>query len=79
MQLPYNVFMTSALVNVALVGVATWSLRAISRLFDVNRGIASQSLSVLRMGTSLREQLGGLTRSEMEARPVGTAPTGSQR
>ena len=58
---------TSALVILALVAVATWSLLAISRLVDVNRGIATQSLPALRMGTSLREQLGGLTRTEMNA------------
>lgn len=75
MRLPYKVFMTSALVIVALVGVATWSLLAISRLVDVNRAIATQSLPALRMGTSLREQLGGLTRTVMDARPAATKPT----
>jgi signal transduction histidine kinase len=70
MRLSYKVFMTSALVILALVAVATWSLLAISRLVDVNRGIATQSLPALRMGTSLREQLGGLTRTEMDARPA---------
>lgn len=74
MRLPYKVFMTSALVIVALVGVATWSLLAISRLVDVNRGIATQSLPALRMGTSLREQLGGLTQTEMDARPAAPEP-----
>jgi hypothetical protein len=44
MPLPYKVFMTSALVIVALVGVATRSLPANSGLFDVNRGIATQPL-----------------------------------
>ncbi len=74
MRLPYKVFMTSALVIVALVGVATWSLLAISRLVDVNRGIATQSLPALRMGASLREQLGGLTQTEVEARPAAAEP-----
>jgi hypothetical protein len=60
MWLPYKMFMTSALVIEALVEVATWSLLAISRLVDVNRGIATQSLPALRMGTLLRPQLGGL-------------------
>jgi signal transduction histidine kinase len=63
--------MTSALVIVALVAVATWSLLAISRLVDVNRGIATQSLPALRMGTALREQLAGLTRTETDAGPTG--------
>ena len=67
--------MTSALVIVALVGVVTWSLLAISRLVDVNRGIATQSLPALRMGTSLREQLGGLTRTGLDARPAAAEPT----
>ena len=71
MRLPYKVFMTSALVIFALVAVATWSLLAISRLVDVNRGIATQSLPALRLGTSLREQLGGLTRTAMDAGPTG--------
>ena len=70
MRLPYKLFMTSVLVIVALVGVATWSLRAISRLVDVNRGIATQSLPALRMGTSLREQLSGLTRADADAGPA---------
>src|SRR3972149_6757590 len=74
MRLSYKVFMTSALVILALVAVATWSLLAISRLVDVNRGIATQSLPALRMGTSLREQLGGLTRIGMDARPAAGEP-----
>ena len=74
MRLSYKVFMTSALVIVSLVAVATWSLLAISRLVDVNRGIATQSLPALRMGTSLREQLGGLTRIGMDARPAAGEP-----
>ena len=74
MGLPYKVFMTSALVIVALVGVATWSLLAVSRLVAVNRGIATQSPPALRMGTSLREQPGGLTRTEMDARPAAGEP-----
>lgn len=60
MWLPYKMSMTSALVIVALVGVALWSLLAISRLVDVNRGIATQSLPALRMGTSRRPESGGL-------------------
>lgn len=74
MRLPYKVFMTSALVIVALVGVATWSLLAISRLVDVNRGFATQSLPALRMGASVREQLAGLTRTERDARAGAAEP-----
>jgi signal transduction histidine kinase len=73
--LAYKVFMTSVLVIVALVGVATWSLLAVDRLVAVNRGIVTQSLPALRIATSLREQLGGLTRTDMDARPGAAQPT----
>ena len=68
MRLPYKVFVTSTLVIVALVGVAAWTLLAINRLVAVNRSLATEPLPALRMGTSLRERLGGLTRTEMDAR-----------
>lgn len=74
MRLSYKVFITSALVILALVAVATWSLLAISRLVDVNRGIATQSLPALRMGSLLREQLGSLRRTEMDAGPAAGEP-----
>jgi two-component system, NtrC family, sensor histidine kinase GlrK len=61
MRLSYKVFMTSALIIVALLGVAAWSLLAINRLVEVNRGIVTQALPTLRMGTALREQMGTLT------------------
>ena len=81
MWLPYKMFMTSAHVNVTLVGIATWSLLAIRRLVDVNRGIATQSLSAPRMGTSLREQgsrfLVRLPRDV--APPVWAASAGGER
>jgi signal transduction histidine kinase len=69
MRLSYKVFLTTALLILTLAGVATWSLLAISRLVDVNRGIATQSVPALRMATSLREQLGGLTQTEANAGP----------
>jgi signal transduction histidine kinase len=72
MRLSYKVFMTSALVTLALVAVATWSLLAISRLVDVNRAIATQSVPALRMGTALREQLGGLMQTEANVRPAAS-------
>lgn len=73
MRLSHKVFMTTALLILALAGVGTWSLLAISRLVDVNRGIATQSLPALRMATSLREQLSGLIRTEDNARPHAAA------
>ena len=81
MWLPYKMFMTSALMIVALVGIATWSLLAIRRMVDVNRGIATQSLSALQMGTSLREQGSRfLVRLPKDvAPPVGAASAGGER
>jgi len=70
MRLSHKVFMTTALLILALAGVGIWSLLAINRLVDVNRGIATQSVPALRMGTSLREQLSGLIRTEENARPA---------
>lgn len=72
MRLSHKLFLTSALVTLALVAVATWSLLAIGRLVDVNRAIATQSVPALRMGTALREQLGGLTRTDGNARPAAS-------
>ena len=74
-------FIMSALVIVTLVGVATWSLLAISRLVDVNQGIATQSLAALRMGTLLRPQLGRLlVRLPRDvAPPVGAASARGER
>ena len=69
MRLSYKVFMATALLILALVAVASWSLHAISRLVDVNRGIATESLPALRMGASLREHLAALTRTEADASP----------
>lgn len=69
MRLSHKVFVTTALLILALAGVGTWSLLAISRLVDVNRAIATQSVPALRMATSLREQLTGLARTDDSARP----------
>jgi two-component system sensor histidine kinase GlrK len=69
MRLSHKIFLTTALLILALAGVGTWSLLAISRLVDVNRALATQSVPALRMGTSLREQLTGLTRTEENAAP----------
>jgi hypothetical protein len=60
MCLPFEMIMKSLLVIVAFVSVATRSLPAVSQSVDVDRGIATQSLPALLIGTSLRPQLGGL-------------------
>jgi two-component system sensor histidine kinase GlrK len=74
MRLSYKIFVTTALLILALAGVGTWSLLAISRLVDVNRAIATQSVPALRMATSLREQLSGLTRTEDNGGPAASEP-----
>jgi hypothetical protein len=53
MALSHKVFMTTALLILALAGVGTWSLLAISRLVDVNRAIATQAVPALRGGSGL--------------------------
>ena len=81
MCLPFEMFMKSLLVIVALVRVATGCVPAIRRLVDVNRGIATQPLPPLRMGASLRPQMGGLlVRLPLyDAPPVGAASAGGER
>ena len=78
---PYKLIMSSALGVVASVWVATSSPVAISRLVDVNRGIATESLPALLVGTSPRPQLGGLlVRLPQDvAPPVGAASAGGER
>src|SRR5260370_40844968 len=70
MRLSHKVFVTTALLILALAGVGTWSLLAISRLGDVNRAIATQSVPALRMATSLRVQLTGLARTDDSGGPA---------
>jgi two-component system sensor histidine kinase GlrK len=77
MRLSHKVLMTTVLLILALAGVGTWSLLAISRLVDVNRAIATQAVPALRIGTSLREQLTGLTRTEENSGP--SAAEGAQK
>jgi len=74
-------FMTSALEIGVPLGVATRSRPAVSRLVDVNRSIVTQLLPALRMGTSLREQRGGLlVRLPRDVAPrVGAASAGGER
>jgi signal transduction histidine kinase len=72
MRLSHKIFVTTAVLILALAGVGTWSLLAISRLVDVNRAIATQSVPAVRLGTSLREQLSGLTRTEGSAGPAAS-------
>jgi len=70
MRLSHKVFLTTALLILALAGVGAWSVLAINRLVDVNRAIATQSVPAIRIATSLREQLSGLIRTEDNARPA---------
>src|SRR5262245_7241967 len=74
MRLSHKVFLTTALLILALAGVGAWSVLAINRLVDVNRAIATQSVPAIRMATSLREQLSGLTSTEDNASPAAAEP-----
>src|SRR5207253_169468 len=74
MRLSYKVFMTAALIIIALLGVAAWSLLAINRLVEVNRGLATQALPALRTATGIDRMLGAtyaaLDEAQVEARQL---------
>ena len=57
MRLSHKVFVTTALLMLALAGVGTWSLLAISRLVDVNRAIATQEVieELIKLAKQLKE------------------------
>jgi signal transduction histidine kinase len=57
MRLAPKVFLSSSLVILVVVGVATWSLVAVARLVSVNREITLRSVPALALEVSLREAL----------------------
>ena len=68
MRLATKIFLTSALVIVALAVVGILSLGAIGRLVSVNREITTQTVPALRLATAARDAMSVLAR--MEARLV---------
>jgi len=64
MRLGTKVFLTSALLTMILAAVAGWSLLAVRRLVEVNRGILTQTLPAISLAASLRESLPTLVRLE---------------
>src|SRR5262245_46242484 len=66
MRLASKIFLALAVMVVALVSVAVLSLRAIDRLVDVNREIATETLPTLRLASSVRDSV--LTLGRLEAR-----------
>ena len=64
MRLASKIFLALAVVVLALVSVAVLSLRAIDRLVDVNRVIATETLPALRLAASARDAVLSLGRLE---------------
>jgi signal transduction histidine kinase len=64
MRLGAKIFLTSALLITILAAVAGWSLLAVRRLVEVNRGILTQTLPAISLAASLRESLPTLVRLE---------------
>jgi len=66
MRLASKIFLALAVMVVALIGVASLSLRAIDRLVDVNRQIATETLPTLRLATFVRDS--ALSLGRLDAR-----------
>lgn len=64
MRLAGKLFLSMSLIVLVLVAVAVLSLRAIDRLVDVNREIATETLPALRLAGSARDAVLGLGRLE---------------
>jgi len=64
MRLAAKLFLSMSLIVLVLVAVAVLSLRAIDRLVDVNREIATETLPALRLAGSARDAVLGLGRLE---------------
>ncbi len=68
MRLASKIFLTSAVVVVVLAAVGLLSLRAVGRLVSVNREITDHAVPAVRVASSLRDTVRGLSR--LEARYV---------
>ena len=55
MRLASKIFLTSALVIVVLGAVGALSLRAVDRLVDVNRDIATRAVPAMQAAVSARD------------------------
>jgi two-component system sensor histidine kinase GlrK len=64
MRLAWRVFLSTSLVMLVLIGIAGWSLRAVSRFVDVNAVLTDRTVPALRIETSLRDALPALIRIE---------------
>ena len=73
MGLAAKIFLATSLVMLALVGIAAWSVRAVSELVGVNQAIITHSVPALRLETSLRESMGALVRLDARGAVLGDA------
>jgi signal transduction histidine kinase len=73
MRLRTKIFLTSALLIAILVAVSGWSLVAVQRLVEANRGILTQTLPAISLAASLRESFPTLVRLESRYIVLGDA------
>src|SRR5262249_36504215 len=64
MRLAWRVFLSTSLVMLVLIGIAAWSLRAVSDFVHTNATIVERTVPAIRLETSLRESLVALVRLE---------------
>jgi len=64
MRFAPKIFLVSALVILVLGGVAGWSLHAVNKLVEVNRGIATRSVPAIETTSGLPESFRRLVRLE---------------
>ena len=62
MRLASRIFLTTAVLTLALVGIGAWSLRAVNELVHVNHAIIDRSVPALRAETLLEESMLALVR-----------------
>ena len=64
MRLASKMFLAASLVLVVLIGIAAWSVRAVSEFVAVQQKMVTRSVPALRLETSLRESMLALVRLE---------------
>src|SRR5690242_21912872 len=62
-----KIFLATSFLILALVGIAAWSLRAVSDLVAVNQAIIMRSVPALRLEMSLRQSVASLLRLDARA------------
>ena len=71
MGLAAKIFIATSFVILAVVGIAAWSVRAVSDVVAVNHAIITRSVPALRLEMSLRESVATLLRLEARGAVLG--------